>query len=200
MRIVAISKAANAVAHVTNSAPLLFVAAQAKAAADDDGDEDYESKPEKWSKEMLPFKSSRPAFVALLLESIQVATRLSTLTPPRLALVTSRAAALAPRTDVRTDTASQSARHLSHTHTACVRHRRTSCTASSAGGNTATASCRTSSSSASPAHQRCANCSTFARISPLASRTSSRTPPPDRSPTWARSASRSCSTRQRRGR
>eukprot|EP00966_Prymnesium_polylepis_P323798 7379934-Prymnesium_polylepis.1 len=36
---------------------------KAKAAGDDDdGDEDYESKPEKWTKEMLPFESSRPDF------------------------------------------------------------------------------------------------------------------------------------------
>lgn len=42
------------------------------AAGDDDGDEDYNSKGEKWSKEMLPCVSSRPDFMILFLESMQV--------------------------------------------------------------------------------------------------------------------------------
>ena len=43
------------------------------APGDDDGDADYESsKGEKWSKEMLPCVSSRPDFMRLLLESMQV--------------------------------------------------------------------------------------------------------------------------------
>ena len=48
---------------------------KAKAPDDDDGDEDYDaSKTEKWSKEMLPFEASRPDFMSLQLESMQVAT------------------------------------------------------------------------------------------------------------------------------
>ena len=47
---------------------------KAKATGDDDGDDDYDPKGdvEKWSKEMLPFESSRPEFIKLLLESIRV--------------------------------------------------------------------------------------------------------------------------------
>ena len=54
---------------------------KAKAVADDDGDGDYDpdaDKAEKWSKEMLPFECSRPDFMSLHLDSMQVAT-------PRLA-------------------------------------------------------------------------------------------------------------------
>ena len=46
--------------------------------ADDDGDEDYDPKggeSEKWSKEMLPFQSSRPEFMALFLDSVQASLR-----------------------------------------------------------------------------------------------------------------------------
>ena len=45
---------------------------KAKAQGDDDGDEDYDAKGEKWSKEMLPCESSRPDFTALQLTSTQV--------------------------------------------------------------------------------------------------------------------------------
>ena len=47
---------------------------KAKAAGNDDGDEDYDPKGEgeKWSKEMLPCKSSRPVFTGHLLTSTPV--------------------------------------------------------------------------------------------------------------------------------
>ena len=47
---------------------------KAKATGDDEGDDDYDPKGdvEKWSKEMLPFESSRPEFIKLLLESTRV--------------------------------------------------------------------------------------------------------------------------------
>ena len=47
---------------------------KAKAAGNDDGDEDYDPKGEgeKWSKEMLPCKSSRPVFTGHLLASTPV--------------------------------------------------------------------------------------------------------------------------------
>ena len=62
-------------------------AAKAKAPGDDDDDEDYgTATTEKWSKEMLPFESSRPDFMELFLASLQV-----TLLPyPRCALEPSR--------------------------------------------------------------------------------------------------------------
>eukprot|EP00966_Prymnesium_polylepis_P178736 4138874-Prymnesium_polylepis.1 len=83
---------------------------------------------------MLPFESSRPDFMALLLESIQVATvpilKPTTYLPPTSHL---------PLTYYL---------HLPtyYLHTTC---RCTSCTASPAGGSTATASCRMLSLSAS---------------------------------------------------
>jgi len=46
---------------------------KAKGQGDDDGDEDYDTTTtEKWSKEMLPFQSSRPEFVQLFVDSLQV--------------------------------------------------------------------------------------------------------------------------------
>ena len=55
-------------------APASVPRGKAKAAGDDNGDDDYDAKGEKWSKEMLPFEwCSRPAFTALQLASIQVA-------------------------------------------------------------------------------------------------------------------------------
>jgi len=50
---------------------------KAKTPGDDDGDDDYDpaAKGEKWSKEMLPFQSSRPEFMLLLLASVEVAAR-----------------------------------------------------------------------------------------------------------------------------
>ena len=60
---------------------------KAKATNDDDGDEEYDPKgeAEKWSKEMLPFQSSRPDFVALFLTSLKV-TALRRAAPRRAAL------------------------------------------------------------------------------------------------------------------
>ena len=66
---------------------------KAKAANDDDGDDEYDPKSgetEKWSKEMLPFEASRPDFSALLLASVKVTKprrpALPCLAPPRPAL------------------------------------------------------------------------------------------------------------------
>ena len=60
---------------------------KAKAANDDDGDDEYDPKSgeaEKWSKEMLPFEASRPDFSALLLASVKV-TKPRRPVPPCLA-------------------------------------------------------------------------------------------------------------------
>ena len=60
---------------------------KAKAANDDDGDDEYDPKSgetEKWSKEMLPFEASRPDFSALLLASVKV-TKPRRPAPPCLA-------------------------------------------------------------------------------------------------------------------
>ena len=58
---------------------------KATGPADDDGDEEYDpnAKGEKYTKEMLPFKSSRPDFMTLFLGGIPVPTTARTPTAIR---------------------------------------------------------------------------------------------------------------------
>ena len=56
---------------------------KAKAAGgEEDGDEDYDAKGEKWSKEMLPCTSSRPDFMTLYLDGIPVRLITALIIPP----------------------------------------------------------------------------------------------------------------------